>query len=403
VASPKGFEVEFPYGNADAPIPGLNDEEQPNRKRKQHPVKPKGAKKLKLCDSEKKFSSVHLSSFSNELNLDHCINLPSQMKNPFWFKKSKNLIAKSVSKSTWKTRNAALRKLLIFSKQQSINIIWPLKDDLVNGFIVWNFANKTSPTTINSYIFALSSLQKTMGFNPINVKNTQASALLKGISNSCKKKKLFREPVTLKSLSKIKKKIETEISGFLTKKAIWSAFTLAFFGCCRMGELVCEKESIFHPKNALCWEDINLEKKCLTLNLKSTKTNKKDEKVYIFKFKDKNVCPIHAFVSYKNTFEKTFEIKGKEPVFRSAEGSLLTKKFLNKFLKSNFKGLSCHSFRAGIPSAIAKIPNELFKKQIMNFGRWNSNSFSSYQKYKLYQKKWIFNNIENALLGNKDN
>jgi hypothetical protein len=98
VASPKGFEVEFPFGNIDAPIPGLTDEDQPSKKRKQDPVKPKGAKKLKLCNSEKKFSSVHLSSVSNDLNLDQCINLPSQMQNTFWLKKSKNLIAKSVSK-----------------------------------------------------------------------------------------------------------------------------------------------------------------------------------------------------------------------------------------------------------------------------------------------------------------
>jgi hypothetical protein len=57
-----------------------------------------------------------------------------------------------------------------------------------------------------------------MGYDPIKIKNCEASTLLKGISNSCKKKKLFREPVTLKILSKIKEKIETEINGILSKK-----------------------------------------------------------------------------------------------------------------------------------------------------------------------------------------
>jgi hypothetical protein len=100
-----------------------------------------------------------MSSLSNDLNLENFINLPLSMKKSSWLKKSKNLTAKSVSKFTWKTRNAALRRLKIFSKLQNVKIHWPLKEDCINGFIIWNFANKISPTTINSYIFALSSFQ----------------------------------------------------------------------------------------------------------------------------------------------------------------------------------------------------------------------------------------------------
>jgi hypothetical protein len=109
-----------------------------------------------------------------------------------------------------------------------------------------------------------------------------------------------------------------------------------------------------------------------------------------------------CFFILQKTFQKIFNVIDSEPVFRANCTTLLTKRFLNKFLKDHFVNLSCHSFRAGIPSAIEKIPNSLFKKQIMNFGRWNSNSFSSYQRYKLSQKKWIFVNIEKALL-NKGN
>jgi hypothetical protein len=61
VASPKGCEVEFPYGSFDATIPGLSEDEQPNiKKRKENPVKPKGAKKFKISLLDKKFSSTHL-------------------------------------------------------------------------------------------------------------------------------------------------------------------------------------------------------------------------------------------------------------------------------------------------------------------------------------------------------
>jgi hypothetical protein len=255
-----------------------------------------------------------------------------------------------------------------------------------------------SPLTTNSYVFALSSIQKCLGYDPIKIKNSQAEILLKGFKNQKSPSKKLRKPVTLKILAKLKIKIKKKFDDILLKKAIWSTFTLAFFGCLRMGEIVCKKENSFHSDSAFCWGDIKIHKNYLTLNLKNTKNNEKNVSVYIFKFADKNICPFRAFLSCKKTFNSKCRTKKDEPVFLKNTSKLLTKKFLNKFLKENFKNITCHSFRAGIPSAIEKIPNTMFKKQIMNFGRWNSNSFSSYQKYKLSQKKWIFVNIEKALL-----
>jgi hypothetical protein len=46
VKSPRGCEVEFPYGSFDLVLPSYDDDEQPNmKKRKENPVRPKGAKK----------------------------------------------------------------------------------------------------------------------------------------------------------------------------------------------------------------------------------------------------------------------------------------------------------------------------------------------------------------------
>jgi hypothetical protein len=333
--------------------------------------------------------------------LEKHVSLPKPMKSKFWFKKSKNLIAKSVSKATWKTRKAALQKILTFSKNQKIKLHWPLSEEILNGFVIWCFANKMSPLTTNSYVFALSSIQKCLGFNPIKIKNSQAEILLKGFKNQKPPSKKLRKPVTLKILSNLKSKIEKNFDNIFIKKAIWSAFTLAFFGCLRMGEIVCEKENSFHSESAFCWGDVKIHKDHLKLNLKNTKNNDKNVSVYIFKFANKNICPYRAFLSYKKIFDSKCITKKHEPVFVKNANELLTKKFLNKFLRENFKFITCHSFRAGIPSAIEKIPNSMFKKQIMSFGRWNSNSFSSYQKYKLSQKKWIFVNIEKALLNKK--
>jgi hypothetical protein len=274
--------VEFPYGSFDATIPGLSEDEQPNtKKRKEHPVKPKGAKKFKINLLDKKFSSVHLNDLQQNIILEKHVSLPKPMKSKFWLKKSKNLIAKSVSKATWKTRKAALQKILTFSKKQKIKLHWSLSKEIINGFVIWCFANKMSPLTTNSYVFALSSIQKCLGFNPIKIKNSQAEILLKGFKNQKPPSKKLRKPVTLKILSNLKSKIEKNFDNVYLKKAIWSAFTLAFFGCLRMGEIVCKKENSFHSESAFCWGDVKIHKNYLKLNLKNTKNN------------DKNFCRLH--------------------------------------------------------------------------------------------------------------
>jgi hypothetical protein len=199
------------------------------KKRKENPVRPKGAKRLKISCLEKMFSTSHLKALGKNYVLDNCINLPSSMKSKFWLKTSKNLMAKSVSKATWKTRNAALQKLLAFLKTQKLTLSWPLEDEKINGFILWCFANKMSPLTINSYVFSLSSLQKNLGFGAFKIKNSQADILLKGAKNSRKPLARNRKPITLKILESIKEKLKLEIKNKLLKKVIWSAFTMAFF------------------------------------------------------------------------------------------------------------------------------------------------------------------------------
>jgi hypothetical protein len=117
-----------------------------------------------------------------------------------------------------------------------------------------------SPLTTNSYVFALSSIQKCLGFNPIKIKNSQAEILLKDFKNQKLPSKSLRKPVTLKILSKLKSKIEKNFDNAFIKKAIWSVFTLAFFGCLRMGEIVCEKDNSFHSESAFCWGDVKTQK-----------------------------------------------------------------------------------------------------------------------------------------------
>jgi hypothetical protein len=56
-----------------------------------------------------------------------------------------------------------------------------------------------------------------------------------------------------------------------------------------------------------------------------------------------------------------------------------------------------HSFRAGIPSALAANPNAVSDMDIKNWGRWTSDSYLVYTRLKLKQKCALYSKILKVL------
>jgi microsomal dipeptidase-like Zn-dependent dipeptidase len=82
---------------------------------------------------------------------------------------------------------------------------------MLNGFVTWCAESKLKATTIQSYIMAISHVQKAKGFDSIGFNKTFAKMLLNGVENlqdvkskKCKPKKA----ITFKKLSKIKEKLK---------------------------------------------------------------------------------------------------------------------------------------------------------------------------------------------------
>jgi hypothetical protein len=61
------------------------------------------------------------------------------------------------------------------------------------------------------------------------------------------------------------------------------------------------------------------------------------------------------------------------------------------------KMLCGHSFRAGIPSALAANPNAVKDIEIKNWGRWTSDSYLLYTRLKLKQKCELYAKILRVL------
>jgi hypothetical protein len=60
--------------------------------------------------------------------------------------------------------------------------------------------------------------------------------------------------------------------------------------------------------------------------------------------------------------------------------------------------ISCHSFRAALPSALAARPGEVSAEDIKNWGRWRSEAYTTYTRLKQDQKKTLYEKIVNTLL-----
>ncbi len=64
--------------------------------------------------------------------------------------------------------------------------------------------------------------------------------------------------------------------------------------------------------------------------------------------------------------------------------------------------ISCHSFRAGIPSILSMFPDMVTSDQIKGWGRWQSDCYQLFTRLSLMEKEQIFGKIKQALYASAD-
>ncbi len=189
-----------------------------------------------------------------------------------------------------------------------------------------------------------------------------------------------------------------------TKQIVWTACTVAFFGSFRMGEILSPNENSFDINATLTWSDLKKQKLSWSVHLKSPKSrNKYGEFVNIFPFPGHNCCPFKALEHLSDI--STNAIEKNLPVFMFDNRKLLTKQIFNstvqnllrKHLGEKANLIKGHSFRAGIPSLLARFPEMVSDKHILGWGRWSSEAYLSYTRLKYDQKLAIYEKIVNVL------
>ena len=324
-----------------------------------------------------------------------------------WEKRYLELSSMAVTSSTWKCRLSSLNKLKKFAESTNTKIIWPINENIRNGFVIWCFdQGKVSANTVDKYLVHLNSIQSFLGFKKFKKSKNLTKTLLKGFknANSLKNNKFnspTRKAITFHLLKEIKSKIVSTFKEKILAKTFWCICCMAFFGCFRLGEILTKNKKVFDPNVDLLWKDIKIHRKSVSINIKSQKISSGySNKIYLFNFKDKKFCPVQNIRSLKHAQCKAKLFNPNWPVFRSKKTVFVTQKDVNCFLKTTFPHtkISGHSFRAGIPTSIANFPDLTNDNHAMGWGRWRSKAFASYQKSKKKQKKWVFRKIEKALL-----
>ena len=405
-ATPRTCEVEFPFGRVQSSVPPSSDDEEQDQPPKRARVnEPDGSEPGSLKIPIKKFNPFAANNMVKALSLHKKIVIPENMLDHHWENKYLELSSLAVTSSTWKCHLSSFNKLKSFAKSTNTKINWPLNEKIRNGFIVWCFdKGNVNAKTVDKYLVHLNSIQSFLGFKKFNKNRDQTKTLLKGYENARfyhNKKPKTRKAITFHLLQELKNKTRSFFSNKLISKTFWCICSLAFFGCFRLGEILTKNKNSFDPASDLLWKDVKIHRKSISINIKTQKvTSGYPNKIYLFNFKNKHLCPVRSIKSLKHAQSKINLFNPDWPVFRTGKTAFVAQKDINRFLKNSFpnSNISGHSFRAGIPTSIANFPDLTNDNHAMGWGRWRSKAFASYQKSKKKQKKWVFRKIEKALL-----
>ena len=296
------------------------------------------------------------------------------------------LMQAAFSQSTWRKHEAALNCFKLFETSLLLSSSWPLSHTVLSSLKTIHSLRNLDCSAFDN--FTLKSL--------IRGKENQEIYSTEGNSS--------RRVMTLPLLKLLGHEIAISNWGENSKQTVWAAFTLAFFGSFRMGEILPQQEKNFSPKDTLLWGDLNfLDKNHILIHIKSPKSRlPQGEFVDIFSFTGHGVCPVAALVALKDS---QHSIIPTSPVFCFQNFTNLTKTTVNSILpqlllphlgseSNNFSG---HSFRAGIPAILACHPEEANSSDIMGWGRWKSEAYQCYTRLKLDQKRGAFQKISNLL------
>ena len=316
------------------------------------------------------------------------------------------------AKNTWSKYQSGWNLFAEYEAASNTTFTWPISNDVMRGFASYCILKRNlKPSSINSYISSIVCLHKLKGFVDYTAKDELVSSLLRGAGNLLMSSEApptnRRRVITLPLLKHIGHKLAKSGWSRNTQQTIWACCLTAFFGSAQMGELLPESEHAFDPTSTLTWANVQFrEDGSILLFLQMPKSGASEgEYIDIFEFPG-TCCPVKALTAQFHMQREAGFGRLSDPVFTFQSGKFLTPNKLNSILRTllddmvDYKKdtISGHSFRAGIPSTLARFPDLANSEDIKSWGRWTSSCYETYSRLKLDQKRKIFKKISSCLI-----
>ena len=280
----------------------------------------------------------------------------------------------SMSANTAKSYSSALDIFKNFRVQQCRQATWPPNVNEIMDFIAYLSITGCAPSTIKSYISAISYYCK---INNLYDATQQfvVRKMLAGVSRLDVRKDL-RMPITYAILCKIVNSLPMVCSSYFEISLFVAIFTIAFYGFMRVGELVANCK--MDHGHALLVSNIRYvgSNNTLEIRIAHSKTDQMGTGTIIaLPAVNASVCPVKAFQSYNQIIPHFQGL-----YFRHVDFSVVTRYQFSSVLATSLKvaGIDnklykSHSFRIGAASSMAMLGMQ--GENVAKYGRWQSNAY----------------------------
>jgi hypothetical protein len=317
---------------------------------------------------------------------------------------ARGLVEASYAASTWARHASALNCLDKFGCIRGVKIVYPVSLEILCDFVSWALLEKgLKAETVKAYLGSINVAHNFRGYES-HCSNVIISSMLKGAKNMSLYEGLTRGTRKVMSYPLIKllqHQIFNADWSDDSKLVVWAASLTAFFGSFRLGEILPKSES-YNVEETLMWSDVKFRNDdSVLIHVKVDKCkNVAGSYIDLFKSDMLPICPVKTLLRLRDN-----RVNSKLPIFSFENGKMLTancfigtiRKLLEPVIGKYADMLCGHSFRAGIPSALAANPNAVSDIDIKNWGRWTSDSYLIYTRLKLKQKCALYLKILKVL------
>ena len=301
--------------------------------------------------------------------------------------------------------NSAWHCFLKFCSVKSLRVALPLPNTAICDFTAWALKHcSLKPSTVKSYVSSLSSIHEVNGFAGYNCLSPTVKRIIQEAQNLQfyeEISKCTRKVMSLPLLKLIGHEIAKASWDPNSKQVIWTACVVAFCGSFRLGEILAKNEWSFNTTETLLWSDVKFTKtESVLIHVQVEKSrNAKGTYIDLFQFNGHGCCPVKCMQKLHDS--SPWAVQNDKPVFSFKNGKLLTadalvncvRELLRPHIGCDVAGIQGHSFRAGLPAAMADCPGLANNEEVKSWGRWNSDSFLLYTRLQYHVRRAIFDKI----------